>query len=150
MRGLPAEILGIIHDCRTVTREQLVAHFVRKRNLYPDSIHKAIHSLIVGGIAQEVDAAIVLLATPKDDAGAPAGERKQGRPRKYPPKPPSPPRFNEDGLVHCRCCLQYLPPTTFGRMDRSRDGLQSHCRPCRALAMARRRSWYTAQTLSRL
>jgi len=146
MTGLEAELLAMITDCKSVAREQLVRHFVLRRNIYPDSVHKAIYHLIVGTVVQEVNGELCLMT--------PARERREKvEPEPKEPKvekPPKPPKYDDDGNRRCVTCKQYLPLDHYTRHPTTRDRLQPACRACKLEAMRRSRgsSHYVLNCLS--
>ena len=142
MRGLEAEILKIIQDCASVTREQVVRHFVLRRNLYPDAVHKAIYHLIVGGVVAEKGGNLSqVIPDLEDKEEARAAREAKNKPAKEPAKKPAKPlRYNEDGDRRCTGCHQYLPVSDFARHPSTKDRLQPNCRLCKTLSMQRSRS----------
>lgn len=142
MTGLEAEILAILNECQP-TRLQLVRHFVERRNLWPDSVHRAITRLIVALAIKDTPQGLIYegvkVDSPEVDADPPP--RKRGRPLKSEakPKPEKPPKYDAKGARYCPMCVSYRPVAEFGKHPRTADGMQTHCRACRAEWMARKR-----------
>jgi len=130
--GLEAEILAIVTDCKAVARTQLVRHFVLRRNILPDAVHKAIWHLIVGAVVQELNGELSLVVRPKEASEEPKPVRVK--------KPATPPKYDADGNRRCSTCKEYLRIHEFTSHPTTRDRLQPACRSCKLESMRRSRA----------
>jgi hypothetical protein len=135
MTGLEAELLALITDCKSVAREQLVRHFVLRRNMYPDAVHKAIWHLIVGAVVVETEGWLSLVVVGTEKADKPEKPPKELKVKKA----TKPKKYNEDGDRRCSACKQYLPVDQFTRHPTTCDRLQPACKACKLESMRRSR-----------
>lgn len=131
MTGLHAEIIALIQELGSLTRRQLVAHVVAKRNLYQDAVHKTLYELLRAVVLEEGKGGSIQLANP---------------PRKAPTKPQTPKRVMIprwlDGKRRCSTCHQYLDPQEFTGVGVS---IKRNCKTCCALLQRARRKAFVAK-----
>jgi hypothetical protein len=137
MTGLEAELLTIITDCKTVARKQLVRHFVLRRNIYPDAVHKAIHRLMIGAVVLETEQGLALVRPDKVDSKERGPLKK---PRQVKAVLGRPSKYDDDGNRRCSMCKKYLPIDNFTGHPTTQDRLQASCKGCKLESMRRSRA----------